>query len=204
MSKSAKDTPQPNRGRKLEFEPEEVLHNAMLVFWRKGYAATTYADLVRETGVHRYGLYKVLGNKDQAFIRVLEHYVTDEVANFTSPMREPDAGLADIYNYFNAIMEFNNENPLGCMVCNVVVSDTSDNDSIAVLTKAMLTMVRDSLAHSLTNAVTKGELRKEIKVNELAITLLGAMVGASTLYRSPLGKEAGTTFITRHLEMLDN
>ncbi len=204
MSASSKNKPQPSRGRKLEFDPEEVMRNAMLVFWRKGYAATTYADLVHETGVHRYGLYKVLGDKDQAFIKVLEHYVKNEITAFTAPLRDPEAGLQDIHNYFNSIIALNEENPIGCMVCNVIASDNSDNTSITAINKEMLTMVKASLANALNNAKTMGELIQKTNVEELATTLLGAMVGASTIYRSPLDNENGKIMIKTHLNMLEN
>ena len=41
--------------RTREFDPEEALDKAVQLFWRKGYFDTSMDDLVKETGVSRYG-----------------------------------------------------------------------------------------------------------------------------------------------------
>ena len=46
-----------------EFDPAEALVGAMQVFWRRGFTDTSMDDIVKETGVSRYGLYGEFGNK---------------------------------------------------------------------------------------------------------------------------------------------
>lgn len=204
LSKQANTTKRKyaGRGRKIEFDPDQVMRDAMMVFWRKGFDATSYEDLVSETGVQRYGLYKVLGDKDQAFAKVMEHYVHQVIKEFTAPMRSDQAGLSEVYAYFDALKHFNEEQAIGCMVCNTIAANRQRSDAIFNLSEKMLLMVRDSLQHALEGAVRKGELRPESHTGTLAQTLLGTMVGASTLFRSALGPEAGTTFIEQNLKLV--
>lgn len=206
MSKQHNEEPKrkyAGRGRKIEFDCAQVLHDAMMVFWRKGYDATKYEDLVRETGVQRYGLYKVLGDKDEAFIKVTDHYVGDVIKNLTAPMRETDANLKDIYTYFETIKHFNTEQPIGCMVCNTIAGNRERSDDVSELNEKMLLMVRDSIKNALDGAINQNELKPDTDLDTLSYALLGTMVGASTLFRSKLGSDSAIAFIDQSLKLLD-
>ena len=48
--------------RPREFDPDEALDKAMHLFWERGFQHTSMEDLVRRTGVSRYGLYGTFGN----------------------------------------------------------------------------------------------------------------------------------------------
>ncbi|WP_163572862.1 TetR/AcrR family transcriptional regulator [Fodinicola feengrottensis] len=60
--------------RPRSFDVEEVLDAATLVFWDKGYAATTPQDLCDATGLGRGSLYNAFVGKRELFDRVLERY----------------------------------------------------------------------------------------------------------------------------------
>ena len=61
-------------GRPRQFDEDETLQAALMVFWRHGYEATTYRLLERATGVKGRSLINVFGDKDALFVRVLRHY----------------------------------------------------------------------------------------------------------------------------------
>ncbi|MEM8839406.1 MAG: helix-turn-helix domain-containing protein, partial [Pseudomonadota bacterium] len=60
--------------RPREFNPDDALDAAMRVFWAKGFAETSYDDLVLGTGVSRKSLYSVFGDKHMLFIAALQRY----------------------------------------------------------------------------------------------------------------------------------
>ena len=60
--------------RSREFRPEEVLDAALELFWSKGYKACSMADVVKESGVARYGLYQAFKDKDQLYYATLKRY----------------------------------------------------------------------------------------------------------------------------------
>lgn len=62
-------------GRPRLFDEETVLERATDVFWTKGYAQTSVADLVEATGVHKPSLYRTFGSKDELFAAVLRRYI---------------------------------------------------------------------------------------------------------------------------------
>ena len=62
------------RGRPREFDLDETLDRAMLLFWRKGYDGVSISDLTEALGVARPSLYAAFGNKGQLFRKVLDRY----------------------------------------------------------------------------------------------------------------------------------
>lgn len=61
--------------RPREFDENEVLDQALDVFWRQGFDATSVEDLVQATGLGRASLYGAFGDKEQLFKRALDHYL---------------------------------------------------------------------------------------------------------------------------------
>src|SRR3546814_18721440 len=58
-------------GRTRQFDIDQALDRATIEFWAKGYAGTTLDDLTEAMGINRPSLYRVFGNKEALFARVL-------------------------------------------------------------------------------------------------------------------------------------
>lgn len=56
------------------FKESEILEKAMMVFWKKGYHATSIQDLVRYLGINRASMYDTFGNKEALFHLAFKHY----------------------------------------------------------------------------------------------------------------------------------
>src|SRR6516162_9745711 len=69
----AKPTPR-RRGRPRAFEPETALTQAMDLFWKDGFAATSLDDLSAATGLNRPSLYGAFGDKRALYIRAYRQY----------------------------------------------------------------------------------------------------------------------------------
>jgi TetR/AcrR family transcriptional repressor of nem operon len=54
-------------GRPAEYDKDRSLNAALAVFWRKGYEATSLADLCEAMGMSKSTLYAVFGDKRQLF-----------------------------------------------------------------------------------------------------------------------------------------
>ena len=62
--------------RTREFDPENALDSAMALFWRQGFAGTSVAQLVDETGVNRHSLYETFGDKQALYLQALKRFDT--------------------------------------------------------------------------------------------------------------------------------
>ena len=61
-------------GRKVSFNKEHALNQAMYLFWEKGYEAAYISDLIETMGISRSTLYDSFGGKEELFKMVLDHY----------------------------------------------------------------------------------------------------------------------------------
>lgn len=80
-------------GRPREFDEDQVLADALDVFWSRGYASTSLSELVEKTGLAKGSLYKAFGDKRNLFTTALERYLArgveglEELAADESPKR---------------------------------------------------------------------------------------------------------------------
>ncbi|MDJ0630978.1 MAG: TetR/AcrR family transcriptional regulator [Rhodobacter sp.] len=108
------------------FDAEEALSEAMRVFWRKGFAETSYDDLVAATGVSRKGLYTVFGDKQELFLKSLDHYERTVVPSLFGALKEDDLNRAKIITMFEdfAKLAASGEGSIGCFMANTAADVT--------------------------------------------------------------------------------
>jgi AcrR family transcriptional regulator len=58
-----------------QFDKDEALNSAMKVFWRKGYASSSLADLTKTMGINKPSMYSAFGNKEALFIKATQLYI---------------------------------------------------------------------------------------------------------------------------------
>ena len=75
--------------RPREFDPEAVLDRAMLVFWSKGYEATSLSDLCGATELNRSSLYASFGDKHALFLATINRYGDRAVARVSAALARP-------------------------------------------------------------------------------------------------------------------
>jgi len=57
-----------------KFHRETALNNALKLFWRKGYHATSMKDIEEEMDMRPGSIYAAFGNKEALFKETLEEY----------------------------------------------------------------------------------------------------------------------------------
>lgn len=78
-------------GRPREFDPDEALERAVLVFWRQGYEGTSLTDLTDAMGISRPSMYAAFGNKEQLFRKALDRYTAGAGSYAGHALGEPTA-----------------------------------------------------------------------------------------------------------------
>ena len=177
--------------RNREFDPKEALQKAMFVFWEKGYINTSIDDLVNATGVSRFGLYDEFGSKHGLFLASLDHYQDTAVKEFFGIIETPGAGLKQIHQYFDRIIEIYSQpaGKLGCLVCNSATELAAHDKQVAKKVKSALERMTSGFASALENAKKNGELRDSINIYQTADFLTGIILGASVMVKSGASKE---------------
>ena len=106
--------------RPITYDPDEALASAMKLFWRKGFAETSYDDLTKATGVSRKGLYGSFGDKRGLFLETLKLYRKTQAVEFLWELDEPQADRRAIKAMFERIGEVSKTSfgRRGCFMAN--------------------------------------------------------------------------------------
>ncbi|MES2067098.1 MAG: TetR/AcrR family transcriptional regulator [Pseudomonadota bacterium] len=104
------------KGRPREFDLDEALAAALLVFWRNGYEAASMTELTSAMGITKPSLYAAFGNKEALFHKALDLYEREKLAYMKSALEAPTArGVAE--RLFRGALEIQMStcDPKGCL-----------------------------------------------------------------------------------------
>ncbi|MET8290847.1 helix-turn-helix domain-containing protein [Streptomyces sp. NPDC051639] len=79
--------------RTKEFDPDAALQSALELFWRRGYEATSMADLVEHLGVGRASIYATFGNKHDLYLKALDRYQQARNPQLLRELSQPGPAL---------------------------------------------------------------------------------------------------------------
>ena len=166
-------------GRPRGFDRDAALDAAMLLFWRKGFAATSMNDLCDAMGIGSPSLYAAFGSKEALYLEAVEHYVQNQRAPIWGKLAEGATARAGIENLLIAGTESlpkSRAAPAGCMAMLGAVSDEWPVAIARVVKKVRLEML-DMLRSRLETAVAKGELPASTDIDGLSRFYLGVFQG---------------------------
>jgi AcrR family transcriptional regulator len=149
----------PPIGRPREFDLNEALDQAMLLFWRKGYDGVSISDLTRALDVARPSLYAAFGNKERLFRKVLDRY-DNETAGFlagsicAATAREVAEGLLRGAANFHA----NPANPPGCLMVHGALVGSDESDPLRLETRKRRARLTLAIRRRLERALLGGDL----------------------------------------------
>jgi AcrR family transcriptional regulator len=78
-------------GRPREFDAEEALQKAMVVFWEQGYEGASLAGLTEAMGISRKSMYAAFGNKEELFRKALQRYSEGTVSYIANALQAATA-----------------------------------------------------------------------------------------------------------------
>jgi AcrR family transcriptional regulator len=166
-------------GRPREFDRAAALDAAMLVFWRKGFAAASMNDLCDAMGIRSPSLYAAFGSKEALYLEAIEHYVGTIGPPLWGKLAEPTTARASVENLLLAAAEGLPESevmPAGCMVTLAAVGDEWPAPIVEVVRKVR-TIMLSRLRARLDAAIAERELSPSTDVDGLSRFYLGVYQG---------------------------
>jgi TetR/AcrR family transcriptional repressor of nem operon len=159
--------------RPREFNPQDVLQTAIELFWEKGYYDASVDEVVKRSGVAKYGIYGTFGTKRELFQKALTQYASDRHADIQRPIRQPGASLPEVLTFFSAVPRLTTQKNArrGCLICNTGVELGLRDPQIGDFVKKFFRDTAVVLKACLARAVEKGELAASTDVTGLATYL---------------------------------
>ncbi len=148
--------------RPTEFNRIEVLERAMAVFWERGYASTSMADLVDAMDLKPGSIYCAFSSKQALLVEAVNHYAATQRGWLLDLLKSSSSVRCGFEEAFKQMIEGHifGESVNGCLIINMLLELASINDEVAELTRGHL---------NATKLIFRGLLEKSQIANELAI-----------------------------------
>ncbi|MCX5192548.1 TetR/AcrR family transcriptional regulator [Streptomyces sp. NBC_00249] len=166
--------------RTKEFDPDAVLQSALELFWRRGYEATSVADLVEHLGIGRASIYATFGSKHELYLKALDRYAESVDPRLVAELSQPGPALPAVralVRRFAAEAGSAEDRRSGCFVTNTA-AELGPHDPVAARRVESSWDRLEALLHSsLVRAQAQGELPPERDPRGLARMLLVLLQG---------------------------
>ncbi|MEU6771380.1 TetR family transcriptional regulator [Streptomyces sp. NPDC046759] len=166
--------------RSREFDPDAALQSALELFWRRGYEATSVADLVEHLGIGRASLYATFGSKHELYLKALDRYGQAQNPLLTRELSPPGPVLPAVRRLvrrFAAEAAADASREQGCLVTNTAVELAPHDAASAGRVRQSWDGLETLLHSALVRAQAQGELSRDRDPLALARMLLVLMQG---------------------------
>lgn len=144
--------------RPREFEIDTAVEQAMEVFWRRGYEATSVEDLTSALGIGKGSMYAAFGSKQQLYTRALDMYCERQAVGLVERLGRADDVRGAVRGVLIDMAETDLLDPeRGCFLVNAT-TERSDDPAVAARAAAAMRLVESAFADALTRARAQGQL----------------------------------------------
>lgn len=171
---------QATTGRPREFDIDNALDSALLVFWEKGYEGASLTDLTEAMGINRPSLYATFGDKESLFIKVLDRYCDGPGAYFQEALKEPTARSV-VERLMNEAVDrlTDPSTPKGCLIVQGTQGCGSKADPIREVLASRRVFMETAIRDRLKIAKSEGDLPSDSNPTDLAryiVTIINGIV----------------------------
>lgn len=171
-------------GRPLSFDRDAALRQAMLVFWRHGYEATSLNDLTAAMGVTPPSIYAAFRSKKSLFLEAVRLYVGEPAHSARIIADAPTARDAVRGLLEASVVGFTGEDtPPGCLLASAAISCSAEAADVQAELAAIRIGIETQLRERLALGVSDGELDAATDVEAIAAHVMAVIQGLSTLAR---------------------
>jgi AcrR family transcriptional regulator len=110
--------PKRTRGRPKTFDRSAALHQAMKLFWERGYVGTSFDDLIAVMGISPSSFYNAFGSKEQLYHEAMEAYAAQSGEWFAAELESDTDTRTAFHRLLQAAARelTRDDQPAGCMI----------------------------------------------------------------------------------------
>ena len=192
-------------GRPRQFDEDEVLDAAMKAFWANGYEATSLAELVSVTGLHKGSLYQAFGDKHALFIQTLKRYLQNVRRCKNQSLRQADTplgGIRAVLHGFIDMSEDDSDCPQGCMAVKMLVEMAPHDSEVQRIMEEHKNGMQATMQERLEEAQENGDLSDGKSVEMITALIMIFMDGLATQATGPMDHEDAHRMLDAQLDAL--
>ncbi|WP_426955110.1 TetR/AcrR family transcriptional regulator [Muricoccus radiodurans] len=177
------------RGRPRGFDRDAALDAAMHLFWRKGFSATSVADLCAAMGIASPSLYAAFGSKEALYAEAIARYGDLYGPLIWTPMEQGETARASIEGFLMASAATLPacDNPGGCMVTLSTAREEGCGGLADLIARTRAKAMEGILAR-LERGVAAGELPPSLDLAAIARFYLSVQQGMAVQARDGAGR----------------
>jgi TetR/AcrR family transcriptional repressor of nem operon len=142
------------------FDEEAVLKQAMELFWKKGFHATSVQDIVDHLGISRASLYGTFGGKKELFYRAFEHYRQGTSERVRESLKNESSVKTGLRRLFEMVLRdaCSDSDHKGCFVVNASTEMIPGDERIEEMVKANKAEFESVIREMLHEGQRQGEI----------------------------------------------
>ncbi len=139
------------------FDETDVIEKLMLVFWEKGYEATSMQDLVKASGLLKGSLYGAFGDKHALYMAALKHYDRTRIQAGIDMLNGEGSARQKIARLFDGVIESTKRGIFagGCLLCNASLEmaavDRQVKSEVKTTIRRLKVAIMDALMQQMDN-----------------------------------------------------
>lgn len=186
---------EPNEDRQLpwvkDFDVEEAVDRAKHVFWKKGYEATSIADLIKGMGINKGSLYNAFGSKKELFVRAVLKYDRENRKAALAQLEAMDDPVLAIQSLFDTLVAESEQDTerKGCFLVNTALELPHHPEDIQRLVIEALLDFEQFFKRLIRLAQERRDVPETLDAGQVAKSLLSQVVGLRVLARGVFGSE---------------
>ncbi|MFU8821093.1 MAG: TetR/AcrR family transcriptional regulator [Gammaproteobacteria bacterium] len=175
-----------NAGRPLEFDPDAALAVAMRLFWAQGYEATSLQALLDRMGIARSSFYQAFGSKRELFMRSVDHYRAELVADLRGQLAASGSGLEFLRATLASVADDarGRGGRRGCLVFNSAAEFGQADKQVAARIAASIDAFAAVFAEAIRRSQREGDIDPGKDAEFLGRHIVCAMSGLRTLAKA--------------------
>ena len=165
--------------RHKEFDRDEALHKAMVVFWSRGYEAASIQDLVEHMGINRQSLYDTFGDKHALYLQALDRYCELERRRLFELLEQPGPVKKTLRQLFAGVVEKGlcDGQRRGCFMGNATSELAGRCKETAARTCTNMAASEEAFYRTLLRGKKEGELKGVRDLRAVARFLYSSLQG---------------------------
>jgi TetR/AcrR family transcriptional regulator, transcriptional repressor for nem operon len=145
--------------RPKEFDAEKALREAVRLFSRQGFAATSTEDLLQAMGISRQSMYDTFGDKRALFLKALDLYQRESVQVIIAELERSGSPLNALTGALITFAERKDmASPEGCMGLNAISEFGQTDADVVRLSHSSAQLLQKALLRVMQRARDAGEL----------------------------------------------
>jgi TetR/AcrR family transcriptional repressor of nem operon len=186
---------------------ERILARSAQLFNRQGYFGASLADIMRETGLEKGGIYNHFSSKEQLALEAFDYaygLVQQRIRQALAGKLNAIERLQAIVSVFQGIAE---DPPVagGCPILNTAIEADDANEVLRDRARAAMDDWRSTIQRIVNKGIERQEIRPGINVDEVATIFITTLEGAimlSNLYKDPIHMKRAADHIVRYIETI--